>query len=152
VAPVQLGADPHETLFDTCWQPPLPLHAPVLPQGELIEVRHWPAGAALPDAMFVQVPALPVTLHDWQVPHAVDAQQTPSTQVRPLRQSDVALQVWPWWFRPQMLAVQWFPIVQSPSPVQAVLQLPAALHAYGAQFVVVAALQVPAPSQVRALF
>lgn len=41
-------------------------------------------------------------------------------------------------------------LTQSVSALQAVLQLVVPLHMYGAQLVVVAVLQVPAPSQVRA--
>jgi hypothetical protein len=141
---------PHEVVIGAFWQAPAPLHRPVLPQGALADGAHCPVGAASPAAMFVQVPALPVTLQDWQVPQAADAQQTPSTQVRPLWQSAVALQVCPWWFRPQMFALQWFPLEQSASLLQAVLQ-PVPLQAYVPQGVVVAALQAPAPSQVRAL-
>jgi hypothetical protein len=114
---------PHDTLVDCFWQAPAPSQAPVLPHGELVEVRHWPAGAASPDAMFLQVPALPETLHAWQVPHDADAQQTPSTQVRPLRQSGVTLQLCPWWFSPQIFAVQCWFAAQSASLVQAVLQV-----------------------------
>ena len=42
------------------------------------------------------------------------------------------------------------PLTQSASALHAVLQLVVPLHMYGVQFVVVAVLQVPAPSQVRA--
>ena len=116
-------AVPHDTVVGACWQPPAPLHAPVFPHGALDALRHWPAGAASPDGMLAQVPALPATLQALQVPHEADAQQTPSTQVRPARQSEVALQLCPWWLRPHTLAWQWFPAAQSASFVQAVLQL-----------------------------
>ena len=39
------------------------------------------------------MPALPGTLHDMQVPQEGDAQQTLSTQVSPLKQSVVAVQL-----------------------------------------------------------
>lgn len=144
-------AVPHDTVVGCFWQPPVPLQAPVLPQGALAEVAHCPAGAASPAAMFVHVPALPLTLQDWQVPQAADAQQTPSTQLKPDRQSLVTLQVCPWWFFPQMFAVQVFPDMQSPSTLHAVLQV-VPLQAYGAQLVVLPVWHFPAPSQVRALF
>jgi len=148
VDPVQLAL-PHDTVVGCFWQPPAPSQAPVLPQGAPVDAAHWPVGAASPAGMFVQVPGLPGTLHDWQVPHADDAQQTPSTQLRPDRQSAVTLQVCPWWFNPQMFAVQCWFAAQSPSLVHAVLQV-VPLHAYGLQSVVVAVWHLPLPSQVRA--
>jgi hypothetical protein len=153
VEPVQLAV-PHETLVPACWQAPVPVQAPVFPQGALVDLAHWPLGAAAPAGRFVQVPALPVTLQDWQVPQAGDAQQTPSTQLSPLRQSVVAPQACPWRFLlPHRLVFesQMFGARQSPSLLQAVLQLVDPLHANGAQLVVLAFWQVPLPSQVRAL-
>ena len=79
VEPVQL-AEPHDTLVGACAQAPVPVQAPVFPHGVATDVGHCPAGAAAPAGRLVQVPALPETLHAWQVPQAVDAQQTPSTQ------------------------------------------------------------------------
>jgi hypothetical protein len=70
----------------------VPVQAPVLPQGVLLETGHLPCGSAPPEGTLAQVPGLPGTLHDMQVPQEGDAQQTPSTQVSPLRQSVVALQ------------------------------------------------------------
>lgn len=74
----------------------------------------------------MQVPALPWTLQARQVPHDVDAQQTASTQVRPVRQSVVTLQVWPCRFLvPHRLVFgsQMSGVRQSASTLQAVLQL-----------------------------
>jgi hypothetical protein len=82
-------------VFAACWQAPVPLHAPVLAHGALVEAAHRLWGSAAPAGTLVQVPALPWTLQARQVPHEADAQQTPSTQVRPVRQSEVAPQVWP---------------------------------------------------------
>ena len=45
--------------------------------------------------MLAQVPALPVTLHDLQVPQELALQQTPSVQKSSLKQSLVAAQAWP---------------------------------------------------------
>lgn len=94
VDPVQL-CDPHETFVSACSQVPLPVQFPVLPHGMLLETAQLPCNAGCPDGMLVQVPALPETLQDWQVPHDGDAQQTPSTQVSPspLKQGLVALQL-----------------------------------------------------------
>jgi hypothetical protein len=55
-----------------------------------VETGHLPCKSGCPDGMLAQTPALPGTLHAWQVPHAVAAQQTPSTQVSPLKQVLVA--------------------------------------------------------------
>src|SRR6185312_2898270 len=154
VDPVQLAV-PHETLVPACWQAPVPVQVPVLPQGALVDLAHWPAGAAAPAGRLVQVPALPVTLQAWQVPQAVEPQQTPSTQLRPVRQSPVALQVWPCRFLlPHRLVFgsQLNPEAQSASVLHAVLQLVVPLQVNGAQLVVPAVWQVPLPSQVRALF
>jgi hypothetical protein len=149
VEPVQLEF-PHDTVVGCFWQPPAPSQVPVFPQVEEVDTAHCPVGAAPPAGMFVQVPGLPGTLQDWQVPQAADAQQTPSTQLRPARQSAVVLQVCPWWLRPQMFAVQCWLAAQSVSLVQAVLQV-VPLQAYGLQSVVVAAWHFPLPSQVCAL-
>lgn len=153
VDPVQLAV-PQDTVMAACWQAPVPVQVPVLPHGALADLAHCPVGAAAPAGRLAQVPALPDTLHAWQVPQAVDAQQTPSTQLRPDRQSDVALQVCPWRFlSPHRLVFgsQMYGDTQSPSALQAVLQLVEPLHANGAQLVVLAVWQLPLPSQVRAL-
>jgi hypothetical protein len=82
----------HETPLACSWQAPEPLHAPVLPHGAVVEVAHRVCGSAVPDGTLAQVPAVPVTLQAMQVGHDVDPQQTPSTHVRPDRQSFVAVQ------------------------------------------------------------
>lgn len=89
VDPLHICA-PHETLVSACWHLPAPSQFPVLPHGAVVEVPHWPAGAAPPDGMLEHTPALPETLQAWQVPHDLDAQQTPSTQVSPVKQLLVA--------------------------------------------------------------
>jgi hypothetical protein len=66
---------------------------PVLPQGGL--AVHWPAGAAVPAGTFAQLPAALPTLHDWQSPHELALQQTPSTQKLPVRQLALLVQGWP---------------------------------------------------------
>ena len=77
------------------WQAPEPLQAPVLPQGAVVEVAHRVCGSAVPEGTLAQVPGVPVTLQAMQVGHDADPQQTPSTQLRPVRQSPVAVQVCP---------------------------------------------------------
>ena len=125
VEPLQLAVA-HETVFAACWQAPVPLQAPVLPQGALVEGAHRLWGSAAPAGTLVHVPALPETLQAKQVPHDAEAQQTPSTQVRPVRQSAVALQVWPWRFlfpHRFVLGSQMSGERQSASDLHAVLQL-----------------------------
>jgi hypothetical protein len=87
-------------------------------------------------------------LQAWQVPQLVAEQQTPSTQF-PLPHSVPALQSWPRRFNPHEPLLQTFPAAQSLSVAQTAMQV-VPLQAKGAQLWVVAGLQVPAPSQVRA--
>jgi hypothetical protein len=54
VKPLHDTAAPQETVFACCWQAPLPLHAPVLPQGGL--ARHRPCGSVVPRPTLEQVP------------------------------------------------------------------------------------------------
>lgn len=95
-APLQAGAavncdepDAHEVLppqlapLACCWQPEEPLQRPVLPQAA--PRGHWPAGAAVPEAIAAQVPR-PLRLHEEQVPQPFVWQQTPSIQ-KPLPHS-----------------------------------------------------------------
>ena len=84
---------PQATPVPETWQAPAPLQAPVLPQGGL--GAHRPCGSAASSGTLVQLPALPVTLHAWQVAHAEALQHTKSTQLAPVRQSAVAVQDWP---------------------------------------------------------
>jgi hypothetical protein len=100
-------------------QAPLPSQVPLVPQGG--DGWHWPWGSAAPDGTGVQAPALPVTLHDLQVPQLGAEQQTPSTQL-PLSHSAAAAQICPRRFFPHEPSLQTVPIAQSPSPVQAALQ------------------------------
>jgi hypothetical protein len=44
------------------WQPPAPLHFPLVPQLAVLCVGHMPSGSLAPAATFAQVPALPATL------------------------------------------------------------------------------------------
>jgi hypothetical protein len=80
---------PQATPVPASWQAPTPLQAPVLPHGGL--GAHRPCGSAAPTGRLVQLPALPGTLHAWQVAHPGALQHTPSTQVAPVRQSAVAV-------------------------------------------------------------
>ena len=58
---------------------PVPSHRPLKPQGGA--EGQPPCGSIAPAGTGVQLPALPVTLQDRQVPQLADEQQTPSTQL-----------------------------------------------------------------------
>ena len=94
---------------------------------------------------------MPLRLQAWQVPQLAVEQQTPSTQL-PLPHSVPEVQIWPRRLSPQAPALQTFPGEQSVLVAQTDTQaVPvAALQANGTQDWVEAALQTPAPSQVRA--
>jgi hypothetical protein len=77
VVPVQ-EAGAQLTLLAACVQAPLPLQVPVLPQVPLTAQRA--CGSVTLLATLTQAPALPATLHDWQVGQLALPQQTPSTQ------------------------------------------------------------------------
>jgi hypothetical protein len=111
---------PHDTDVAACWQAPAPLQAPVLPQGGFAGQRL--SGSLLPSGTFAQLPAAAPTLQAWQSPHALVLQQTPLTQLLPVRHSLVAMQGWPSRFRlPQWLVFgsQMLGGRQSRSPVHA---------------------------------
>ena len=139
-------AAPHETLVLPCSHAPAPLQLPVLPQGAA--GGQPPCGSAAPAATFAHEPVAQV----WQLAHAEDAQHTPSTQKLPVRQSLVAMHVWP---RRRLLphrfvcGSQMSGARQSASTVHAALHAEMPLHMYGAHDSVVAGLQVPWPSQLR---
>jgi hypothetical protein len=61
------------------WQTP-PWHFPVVPQLPGPMSWHTPAGSALPVGVFVQVPIVPASAHDWQEPLQPELQQTPCAQ------------------------------------------------------------------------
>jgi hypothetical protein len=143
---------PHEAVVGASWQPPAPLHMPVLPQGGLAAQRFIVSG--VPAGTFAQLPAAAPTLHDWQSVHPFVLQQTPSTQKLPVRHSLVAAHDWPRRFRlPQWLVFgsQMFGDRQSLSLVHVPRHAVVPLQTYGAQGVVVAVWQTPSPLQVRAL-
>lgn len=72
-------------------QAPAPLQAPVFPQGADALGAHIPRGSVVPAGTFAHVPRLPDTLHAWHIGHDADPQQMRSTQVKPVRQSTVAV-------------------------------------------------------------
>jgi hypothetical protein len=125
-------------------QAPLPSQVPSLPQVAAPASVHWFSGSC-PAGTVEQVPPVPVSEHDMQVPvHAV-LQQTPCAQ-NPLLHSPPAVHAAPSGFSPQLDAVQTLPLVQSALAVQLARQLPP-LHTYGAHGWDEPGVQVPAPSQ-----
>jgi hypothetical protein len=84
VEPLQVAV-PQETPVPPSWHLPAPSQAPVLPQGGVVEQS--PCGSRLLAGTLAQLPALPAMLQAWQVAQAVALQQTPSTQLLPVRQS-----------------------------------------------------------------
>jgi hypothetical protein len=82
------------------------LQKPSLPQVAGVAAGHWVVRlGAWPAATGLQVPSLPVSAHDMQVPVQLDAQQTPCWQ-RPDAQSVVAVQVAPSGLSAQLAALQ----------------------------------------------
>ena len=120
-----------------------------MPQVDAAVVAHCVATVgAWPDAIGEQVPIVPVRAHDMQVPVQALLQQTLWAQ-NPDAQAVPAVQVAPGGSLPQLLLTQELGETQSVLIEQVVLQAPVP-HSNGSHMTVVAARQVPAPSQVRA--
>jgi hypothetical protein len=123
VVPLHAMDRPHDMVDAACWQPPAPLHTPVLPHGG--DAGHCPAGAVAPAGMNPHIPGLPVVLHAWHVGQLALPQQTPSTQL-PLMHALPAEHVRPFGFNAQLRlgAAPWQVngARQSPSAVQLVRQ------------------------------
>ena len=95
----------------------------------------------------MQVPALPVTSHDMQLPVQVVAQQTLWAQWDDL-QSLSAPQLAPGGLSPQLPEMQKLPLVQSASTEQVVLHCPPVVaQVNGEHDWLAGAVQVPIPSQ-----
>jgi hypothetical protein len=127
----------------------VPLQVPSRPQVEAAAIVHWVAGVgAAPAGTGEQVPALLVSAHDMQAPAQALLQQTPWAQ-KPDWQAEAAVQVAPGGSLPQLLLTQELGATQSVLVMQVVLQA-VPPHWKGSHIDVVAARQLPAPSQVRA--
>jgi len=143
-------AVPHGTVAAAARQTPAPLQAPVLPHGGL--TTQPPRGSAVPIGTGAQLPALVPTLHAWHSPHDVLLQQTPSTQLLPVKHWSVDVHAWPSRsLLPQRLVClsQIDGARQSESTVHAARHAVAPLQTYGAHARLEAARQVPRPSQER---
>ena len=141
-------AMPHATPVPACSHVPAPVQLPVLPHGGAAGQPRCGSGTPAPTLAHVPV------AHVSQRPQPNVAQQTPSTQKSPVRQSVVVAQVWPRRrfvpHRPVCLS-QMSGSRQSASTEHAALHAETPLHRYGAHDCVVAAAHVPAPSQLRTL-
>jgi hypothetical protein len=154
-APTGLAVDPEQLAVPQLVpgapfrQAPLPSQVPSNPHGGLVAVQA-PCGSVLPAGIGWQEP-VPLRLQAAHVPQLAAEQQTPSTQL-PLPHSVPKLQIWPRRLRPQAPALQTLPGEQSALVAQTETHaVPvSALQANGTQDCVEAALQTPAPSQVRA--
>ena len=121
LVPVQVAA-PHCVPLTYFRQAPAPSHIPSVPQVEAVVVVHWVVGlGAAPAGTGEQVPALPASAHDWQVPVQAELQQTPCAQ-KPDPQSAATAQVAPIGFFPQLPLVQTLGETQSAVEAQVVLQ------------------------------
>ncbi len=116
---------------------------------EALLAAHWVVGfGAWPLGTGVQVPGVPVSAQDMQVPVQAVLQQTPCAQ-KPDWQAVPAVQAEPGGSLPQLLLVQEFGETQSVLVLQVVLQAPVP-HWNGSHICVVAVRHAPAPSQVCA--
>jgi hypothetical protein len=115
----------------------LPSHVPSVPQLVAPLSVHWLSGSA-PTATNVQVPAVPVSPHDRQVPVQLELQQTPCWQ-RPDAHSVPPAQVVPSGFFVHWPALQMLGAMQSLFVAQVVRQVPLVLQLKAPQEICVAA-------------
>lgn len=144
VAPVQV-LPPQAVPAAYFPQAPLPSQNPSPMQVAAPWSSHWASGSC-PAGTLMQVPALPGTAHDLQVPVQAVAQQTPCAQNAEL-QSPFVPQLAPIGFLPQLPDTQKVPVAQSTSIEQVVLHCPPVPQLKGAHDWLAGAAQVPAPSQ-----
>jgi len=119
VDPVQL-APAHCVPAAYSRQPPAPLQKPSVPQLFAPWSLHWPSGSE-PVGTLVQVPSVPASPHDWQVPVQAVPQQNPCWH-SPVRHSVPEEQAVPVGFFVHAPSTQTLGVVQSVSTVQDVRQ------------------------------
>jgi hypothetical protein len=122
-------AVPHDVVAGAFAHAPLPSHVPTKPQGGLAAQR--PCGSEALVGTSLHEPSCPGMLQASHVPQLVEAQQTPSTQALPVRQSPSAAHGWPRRFLSPHVFFCRSQIAggaQSPSAVQVALQV-VPLHA-----------------------
>ena len=100
---------------------PLPSQVPSVPQVAAVASAQALRGS-VPAVMLVQVPRVPASAHDAQVPEQVEAQQTPCWH-SPDAQDPATVQEWPSGASVQVPALQMLGAVQSASTVQVILQI-----------------------------
>jgi hypothetical protein len=138
----------HEVVAGALAQAPPAAQAPVLPHGGAATQRE----SVVPAASAEQVPLVPPVLaaeHAVQAPVQAVLQQNPSTQLPEVHWLAAVHAVPFAAFAVQVVPEQKSPEMQSVSAAQLVLQA-VAPHTSGVQLVVVAAGQLPAPSQLAA--
>ena len=128
-------------------QPPLPLQNPSVPQLSAPWSAHWFSGS-WPAGTAEQVPTVPVSAHERQVPAHAVAQHTPCSQ-NPALHSSAAPQAAPIGFLPQLMLAQVLGALQSDDVMHVVRHAPPVPHTYGSQVDGVAARQLPVPLHVR---
>jgi len=124
------------------------LQTPSVPHEGAPWSRHWPAGSLLPAPTGAQVPALPSSAHDMQLPVQSVLQHAPWAQI-PLLHSVPSPQIAPSGFRPHDPLLQTPGGAQSASAVHVDLQA-ATPQRKGKQVIAAGVTQVPAPSQLPA--
>ena len=121
VLPVQV-APAHWVPDGYFWQAPLPLQRPFVPQVEAPWLVHWVVGlGGCPPGIEVQVPTVPDSAQELQVPAQALLQQTPCAQNPELHMA-AAVHGEPMASFPQLVPVQLAGEVQSALVAQVVLQ------------------------------
>jgi hypothetical protein len=144
VEPEQLGAT-HTVPDAYLRQPRLPSQNPSVPQVAASPSAHWPSGS-WPAGTSVQLPALPGSAHDRQVPVQVVLQQTPCSH-RPELHSAALPHAPPSGFLPQLPFTQVSGGTQFVSLAQMTRHLPSLPHANGAHDSPAGGTHAPLPSQ-----
>ena len=128
-------------------QPPAPSQVPSVPQLDAPLSAHWLKGS-VPTAAKVQVPAVPESAHDRQVPVQLELQQTPCWQ-RPEAHSIPPPHAVPSGFFVHWPALQMLGAAQSALAVQVVRQVLPVPQLYAPHEIGAVVWQVPVPLQVR---
>jgi hypothetical protein len=126
-------------------QAPAPLQVPSVSQVSAPLSAHWPSGS-WPAGTVLQVPAVPDSAHDRQVPAQVVPQQVPCSQ-NPELHCEAPAQALPSGFLPQLPFTQVLGVEQSVSIMQLVRQVPLGSQAKGAHDWAAVGTQSPLPSQ-----
>src|SRR4029079_17542386 len=126
-------------------QAPAPSHVPSRPHVSEPLSAHWPRGS-IPVGTIEQMPWVPASPHDLQMPLHSVLQQVPCSQ-KPELHSAAAVQAPPTGFLPQLVAMQELGGVHSSFLEHTVWHTPLAPQMKGAHDCVVAAGHLPSASQ-----